>query len=213
MAGPRRLRQQRLRPHAERLESQRRLVEGVRGDHHDRSRDVLHDPARRLVPVQPRHVDVHQHYVRPQALREASGLLAVAGGANDVDVRVLTEHLDQQLPCDRGIFCDDDAGHVALDSDRDRSLETISSRLDWSKLDLTMYASAPTSTPRALDSCESSPVTSTTGSSASSRSPRMRSVSVKPSRPGMSISKTARSKLPDRSVCNASKPSTASSTR
>src|SRR3972149_3860761 len=89
------------------------------------------------------------------------------------------------------------------------SLLITSSRLLWSKLLFTIYAFAPTSTPRSRSSRESRAVTNTMGKSASFLSLRIFAVKSSPFILGISTSDTTISNSLVRSCVNASTPSTA----
>src|SRR6185295_15674629 len=97
------------------------------------------------------------------------------------DVRVGGQDVDQQPPGGGRIVDDQDAWHAGPQISR----RTASRRPFRLNVLFTMYASAPTSTPRARSSDESSDVTRMTGKSRNRGSARRRAVNCRPSKPGM----------------------------
>src|SRR5262249_37780354 len=156
----------------------------------------------RLEAIEVRHLHVHHDDARPQRLRHLDRVAAVRRLADDLEPGIRGEQRDEQLARGRGVFGDQDA-------DLHSSWPTISSSLLWSKEFFTRYASAPTSSPRALSASLASAVSRITGKSRNRFDDRIASVSANPSIRGISMSDTTRS-APDRwSSCHASAPSTA----
>ena len=89
-----------------------KLLLPERGQHHDRQRAPLEDPARRLDAVEVGHLDVHHDQVRAQAFRQPDRLGAVAGLADHL-VPGPVDQRDEVHP-DDGLVLGDEHSHGAL---------------------------------------------------------------------------------------------------
>ena len=81
------------------------LVLPVGGQHHDRNRPLVEDPAGRLDPVELRHLDVEEGQIRPLRAREGHRLLPVARLRAHLETGVLQQG-PQVEPDDRLVLGD-----------------------------------------------------------------------------------------------------------
>jgi hypothetical protein len=80
----------------------------VGGEHHNRDRPLVEDPARRLDAVEPRHLHVEHRHLGLRLSRELDGLLAVAGLGAHLEPRSL-EQGSKVEPDDRLVLGDEDS--------------------------------------------------------------------------------------------------------
>ena len=102
----------RLREHSPRARGERTRVvlsRDRRREDEDGRRETVEDPLRRLDAVHHRHLDVHQHHVRPATRREGDSVTAVRRTADDLDPVVPLEGAKQQLGVERVVLHDQDA--------------------------------------------------------------------------------------------------------
>ena len=64
------------------------------------------DPLRRLHPVEPGHVAVHEHHIRQKLNRELHRLFTALSDTDDLDPLVLAEQRAQRLREEAMIVCD-----------------------------------------------------------------------------------------------------------
>ena len=83
------------------------LVLAVGGQHHDRDRALVEDPAGRLDPVQLRHLHVEDGHVGPLRAGKRYRLFAVAGLGADLEPGALEQGPEIE-PDDRLVFGDQD---------------------------------------------------------------------------------------------------------
>ena len=96
------------------------VVLAVRSQHHDRDRPLVEDSPRRLDPVEPRHLHVHDREIGLVLAGELHSLLTVACLGTNLEPGA-SEHLDQVEPDDRLVFGDQDPhGQSVTDSMRTR---------------------------------------------------------------------------------------------
>ena len=91
------------------------LLLPVRRQHHHRDRPLVEDAARRLDPVEPRHLHVEDGQVRQLGAGERDRLLAVARLGADLEAGALEQRAEVE-PDDRLVLGDQDAqrsGHAA----------------------------------------------------------------------------------------------------
>ena len=87
------------------------LALAVGGHHHDRDRPLVEDAARRLDPVEPRHLHVEERDVGLGLARELDGLLAVARLGADLEAGRLEQALEVE-PDERLVLGDEDTRHA-----------------------------------------------------------------------------------------------------
>ena len=86
-----------------------------RHDDHRRGGQLLSEPLGELDPVHDRHVHVGEHDVRQQPVRLLEALLAIAGGADDLDVLFEPEQLAQVVPSARDVVDDEEPDQIEGD--------------------------------------------------------------------------------------------------
>ena len=83
-----------------------------RHDDHGRGGQLLSEPLGELDPIHDRHVHVGEHDVGQQPVRFLESLLAVAGGADDLDVLFEPEQLAQVVPSTRDVVDDEEPDQI-----------------------------------------------------------------------------------------------------
>ena len=83
-----------------------------RHDDHRRRRQLLSEPLGELDPIHDRHVHVGEHDVGQQPVRLFEALLAIARGADDLDVLFEPEQLAQVVPSARDVVDDEEPDQI-----------------------------------------------------------------------------------------------------
>ena len=83
-----------------------------RHDDHGRGGQLLSQTLGELDPIHDRHVHVGEHDVGKQPVRFLESLLAVAGGADDLDVLFEPEQLAQVVPSTRDVVDDEEPDQI-----------------------------------------------------------------------------------------------------
>jgi hypothetical protein len=79
-------------------------------EHHDRSRRLAHDVAKRGEAVELRHVDVERHDLGVERPHLAERLTAVAGRPDDAELPRALDELRDDLAHERAVVDDEDGG-------------------------------------------------------------------------------------------------------
>ena len=93
--------------------AERQLVLGTGEDDDGRLLRYRADPAGRLQPVDPRHLEVDQHHVRLSGLGLVGGALAVHRDHDHLEVVFLVEGHGERLT-ERSVVVDDDDGDAGF---------------------------------------------------------------------------------------------------